>query len=447
MTMFRLSHQNTIGLLGVILSLTLVAGFIVYPALFNRISEFSKSKFHVEIGTLTMPFHLGLDLQGGTHLVYEADTSQVKGITPDEAMDAVRDTIERRVNLFGVAEPLVQIANSGESRRLIVELAGVKDVSQAIKRIGETPFLEFREEGPDAKPNDISSFVPTELNGSYLTRAQVQFDQTTNEPLVGLEFNAEGGKIFEEITKRNFSKPLAIFLDGFPISAPTVQSVITGGQAVITGKFSFEEATALARSMNAGALPVPIKLIAQSTIGASLGQESLEKALYAAFWGFGILAFFMIGYYRFSGLIGIAALLIYIGFMLTFFKIIPVTLTLAGIAGFILSLGIAIDANILIFERMNEELARGRSLESAIREGFLRSWTSIRDGNVTTLITAFILYWIGSSFVQGFAFTLTIGILLSMFTAVFVSRLFLEVLAGTRINKKAFIWKSGLWQS
>lgn len=445
--MFRLSYQNTLGLLGVILALALVAGIIVYPAIFNKVSEFTRGQLHVEIGTLAMPFHLGLDLQGGTHLVYEADTSAVKGITPDEAMEAVRDTIERRVNLFGVAEPLVQVAESGGSRRLIVELAGVKDVNQAIELIGETPFLEFREQGPESESTDILSFVPTELNGSYLVRAQVQFDQTTGDPLVGLEFNQEGGRVFEEVTRRNLNKPLAIFLDGFPISAPNVQSVITGGQAVITGRFTFEEATALARSMNAGALPVPIKLIAQSTVGASLGQESLQKALYAAFWGFGILAIFMVGYYRFPGVIGIGALLIYIAFMLAFFKIVPVTLSLAGIAGFVLSLGIAIDANILIFERMKEELNRGRSLESAIREGFLRSWTSIRDGNVTTLITAFILYWIGSSFVQGFAFALIIGILLSMFTALFVSRLLLEVIAGTRLGKKQFIWKAGLWQS
>lgn len=445
--MFRLSYANTIGLLATILSLALVAGLLVYPALFNRVSEIVDRRLHVEVGTITLPFHLGLDLQGGTHLVYEADTSEVKGITPEEAMDAARDTIERRVNLFGVREPLVQVAESGQSRRLIVELAGVKDISEAIQLIGETPFLEFREQSPDADPNDLLSFVPTDLNGSYLTRAQVQFDQTTNEPLVGLEFNGEGAKIFEELTRRNLNKPLAIFLDGFPISAPNVQTVITGGQAVITGRFTFEEATRLARSMNAGALPVPIKLIAQRTVGASLGQQSLENALQGAFWGFGVLALFMIGYYRFSGLIGILALLIYIAFMLAVFKIIPITLTLAGIAGFILSLGIAIDANILIFERMKEELARGRSLESAIREGFLRSWTSIRDGNVTTLITAFILYWVGSSFVQGFAFVLIVGILLSMFTALFISRLFLEVLAGTRLTKKTAIWKAGVWQS
>lgn len=441
--MFRLSSQNTLGLLVTILAIAFVSSLIVYPRLFNKGARVFENLFGIETGRLEKPFRLGLDLQGGTHLIYEADTSQVRGISPKEAMEATRDVIERRVNLFGVQEPLVQVAKAGERWRLIVELAGVKDVKQAIELIGQTPFLDFREEKSKEEGGDVLGFAPTFLNGSHLKQAQIQFDQTTNEPTIGLEFNSEGARVFEDLTKRNLGKRLAIYLDGVPISAPVVQSVIPNGNAIITGRFTLAEAKELAGRMNAGALPVPIKLISQETVGASLGEDSLKAALRAAFWGFGILSLFMLGYYRFPGVIGIFALLIYTMFMLALFKVIPVTLTLAGIAGFVLSLGIAIDANILIFERMKEEVLRGRSLESAIKEGFLRAWTSVRDGNLTTIITAIILYWIGSSFVQGFALTLTIGILVSMFTAVFVSRLMLEVLAGTRAGKIGVIWRAG----
>lgn len=442
--MFKLSYKNAVGLLAFIVSLAVVAGFVVYPRLFNKGAELFERYTKIELGRVYEPFRLGLDLQGGTHLLYEADASKIQGILAKEAMESVRNVIERRVNLFGVAEPLVEVAHTGNSWRLIVDLAGVKDVKQAINLIGATPFLEFREEKPKEEGGDPLGFGATKLNGSYLTRAQVQFDSTTNDPIVALEFNSQGAKIFEELTKNNLGKRIAIYLDGAPISAPTVQSVISGGKAVITGRFTFNEAQELAQRMNAGALPVPIKLISQETVGASLGQDSLHKMLQAALVSFAALAVFMIMYYRFCGLVGLVALIIYMLFTLFIFKIVPVTVTLAGIAGFILSLGMAIDANILIYERMKEELARGRSIPSAVDEGFLRAWLSVRDGNLTTIITAIILYWIGSSFVQGFALTLTLGILLSMFTAVFVSRLLLEVAAGTRLGKMPSLWKTFL---
>lgn len=443
MIRFRFSHHNTFWLLITICVVAIICVLLVYPKAFNTMSAFFSREFKVDLGKIITPFQLGLDLQGGTHLVYSADVSQVKGISAKDALDSVRSVIERRVNLFGVAEPVIQIAKTGNDWRLIVELAGIKDVKDAIRLIGETPFLDFREVALDGKADDLTTYTPTTLNGSYLSKASVDFDEFGGKPQVTLEFNSAGAKLFEDLTKRNLQKRLAIFLDGLPISAPVVQTVISGGRAVITGNFSVEEAKTLSRRLNAGALPVPIKLILQQTVGASLGQDSLSRVINAAFLGFLALAIFMIGYYRFPGLLGILALLIYIAFILALYKIIPVTLTLAGIAGFILSLGIAIDANILIFERIKDELKAGRNLENAIDQGFLRAWSSVRDSNITDMISAAILYLISSSFVQGFAFTLLIGILVSMFTAVFVSRLILQVFARTKLARVEWIWRTG----
>lgn len=440
--MRKLSYHNTLWLLITMLTLALCAGLVAYPEPFNTASAWLNRKFFVDIGKITMPFRLGLDLQGGTHLVYEADTSQVKGISEQEALASVRNVIERRVNLFGVAEPLVEVSKSGSHWRLIVELAGIKDVNTAISLIGGTPFLDFREPGSD--PQDIRGYTPTRLNGSFLARASVQFDQL-NKPQVSLEFNSEGAAIFKELTEKNLGKPVAIFLDGLPISVPVVQSVIPNGTAVITGDFTLDEATKLAQRMNAGALPVPITLVSQETVGASLGQTSLTQMIWAAWWGIAALFLFIVGYYRFPGLLGFFALMIYIAFILAIYKAIPVTLTLAGIAGFILSLGIAIDANILIFERIKDERRAGKSLQVAIESGFLRAWSSVRDSNITDLITAGALYFlVGSSFVQGFALTFIIGVLLSLVTAVFVSRLLLEILAATPLKNVAWIWKTGI---
>ena len=441
--MFRLSYPNTVGLLSFILTLAVIATFVAYPPIFNKGISWLKRVAKIDLGTISTPFHLGLDLQGGTHLVYDADVSQVKGISAGQAMDSVRDVIERRANFLGVSEPMVATAHAGDSWRLVVDLAGIKDVSQAIKVIGETPFLEFREEKPKDQGGDPLGFAQTTLNGSYLNRAQVQFEPNTGQPIVSLEFNAQGAKIFEDLTRRNLNKRLAIYLDGAPISAPTVQSVIPGGKAIISGQFTIKDAQDLANRMNAGALPVPIKLVSQETVGASLGQDSLQSALKAAYIGSAILALFMILYYRLPGLMGILSLLVYMAFTLFIFKLVPVTVSLAGIAGFILSLGMAIDSNILIYARMKEELARGRSVQAAVDEGFRRAWLSVRDSHLTTVLTAIILYWIGSSFVRGFALTLIFGIFLSLFTAVFVARLLLEVLAGTRLGSIRWLWSSG----
>jgi len=504
-------------------------------------------------------FHLGLDLQGGTHLVYKADTSQVNSEDRDSAVAGVRDVIERRVNAFGVAEPVVQTNKVAGDYRVIVELAGVKDVNQAIQMIGETPLLEFKEQSAEAVSElsaediqnieqenlnientaqeilaralngenfaklakdfsqDIASaqndgqlgyvkrgmFVSefdevifdklsepgvypqliqsqfgyhiikktaergqgidkevesshilfklqtpedfqqtaqwknTDLSGKHLQRASVQFDQNTGEPQVSLEFDDEGSELFASITSLNVGKPVAIFLDGTPISIPTVNEPITTGKAVITGRFNIKEAKELVARLNAGALPVPIEIISQQTVGASLGQESVDKSLMAGLIGLIAVAIFMIFYYRLPGLLSVVALAIYTCIVLAIFSLLPVTLTLAGIAGFILSIGMAVDANVLIFERLKEELKSGRELSVAVEDGFKRAWTSIRDSNISTILTCLVLIWFGSSIIKGFAITLLIGVMFSMFSAVIISRTFLRVFSKTK-NKWLF---------
>lgn len=401
--------------------------------------------------TKALKYHLGLDLQGGTQLIYQADLSSIVSENYANSMAGVRDVIERRVNLFGVAEPVVQVVGID---RLSVELAGIKDVAEAIKMIGETPILDFREEMTkdeikeilkvqgkeevtDEKVDELfgNLFKPTGLSGKQLTSARVNFDSTTYKPVVDLEFNAEGTQLFTDITTRNVGKRVAIYLDNTVISAPVVNEPIKEGHAVITGSFTNNEAQLLAQRLNAGALPVPIKLISQQTVGASLGKDSLTKSLFAGMIGFLVVIIFMVLYYRLPGVLATLALLVYAAIILALFKLIPVTLTLAGIAGFILSIGMAVDANVLIFERMREELRRGKSLGAAIDEGFKRAWPSIRDSNITTLITGLALFWFGTGMIKGFAITLSIGVLVSMFSAITVTQTFLKLVAVSWIEK------------
>ena len=388
-----------------------------------------------------VPFRLGLDLLGGTHLVYQADLS--KSENKNDAMQGVRDVIERRVNFFGVAEPLIQI--SGQDR-LIVELAGISDVGQAIKLIGETPFLEFKETKADTQAIleaqqkgqrlNEDPLQSTGLNGRHLKRAAVAFDQQTYQPQVSLELTDEGAKLFAEITKKNLGKIVAIYLDGVPISTPVVQSEIKDGNAVITGKFTPIESKLLATRLNSGALPVPISLVSQQTIGASLGAESLAKSLKAGIYGLILVALFMILFYRLPGVVSVIALGVYVLIVLSVYKLIPITLTLAGIAGFILSLGMSVDANVLIFARMREELKAGKSIRASMHEGFSRAWLSVRDSHVTTLIGAFVLYTFTTSIVKGFALTLGIGVLTSLFTATVVTRTILNLISGPKMENK-----------
>jgi len=407
---------------------------ITFPKYINQGIDFLDSKTFLSLPHFPeIPFHLGLDLQGGSHLVYQADLSRFQQAEKAEAMQGLRDVIERRVNLFGVREPLVRTEKQKDSWRLIVELPGVKEVSEAIKMIGETPYLEFREEVSKGEGGGIE-FQPTKLTGKYLKKATLGFDQTTLEPQVHLEFNSEGAKIFKELTERNIDKRLAIYIDNVLISAPVVREVISGGKAQITGNFTVEEAKELARNLNAGALPVPIELISQTTVGPTLGSISLEKSLKAGLFGFLAVILFMVGFYRFSGFLAALALILYAGILLSLFKLIPVTLTLAGIGGAILSVGMAVDANVLIFERIKEERKEGQSFSRSIEAGFSRAWPSIRDSNLTTLLVGLIMFGFGTSFVKGFALTLSLGILVSMFSALFVTRTFLRSFVGTKLE-------------
>lgn len=383
-------------------------------------------------------FVLGLDLAGGAHLTYRIDTSTVAPEDVSDAVESLRDAIERRVNFMGVSEPLVQVASGGDEQRLIVELAGIKDINQAIQQIGATPYLEFRVpmtiagEGTST-PQEV--FVPSALTGRYLKRARIEYQQQTQTPLVGLVLNDEGAKIFEELTTQYVGKRIAIYLDGAPVSIPTVNEPITGGQAVITGNFTIEEANALVRSLNAGALPLNVELIGQQTVQSTLGERALKDTFRAGIIGVLAVMLFMLAYYRLPGLVAVLALCIYISLSLVIFKLLPVTLTAAAITGFILSVGMAVDANVLIFERTKEELRLGKTIKGSVEEGFNRAWSSIRDSNISSIMTSVILYYFGTSFVKGFALTLGIGVLVSMFSAIVVTRMFLRAVQLTETDR------------
>ncbi len=411
------------------------------------------------------PFKLGLDLSGGSHLIYKADVSALKtaGDVKD-SMASLRDVIERRVNLFGVSEPVVQVqegnfANGGEER-LIVDLPGVTDVKKAVELIGQTPLLEFRTENPNPPVQNATvgkdgkvvippvsldtQFITTDLTGRYLSKATLEFNQTTGEPIVGLQFDDTGAALFQKITHDNIGKRVAIFLDGSPISTPTVQQEITGGKAQISGNFTPTEARTLVGRLNSGALPVPISLISTQTIGPTLGERAITAGVKAALIGFMFIGLFLIFWYRLPGFIAVLALLLYVSIMLALFKLIPVTLTAAGIAGFIISIGMAVDANVLIFERIKEELRGGRTVTDALHVGFSRAWTSIRDSNTSSIITALILFWFGTSLIQGFALTFGIGVLVSMLSAITISRLFIFALGIKHTNRAtSFLFGSG----
>jgi len=511
---------------------------------------------------------LGLDLQGGVHLLYEADMSNIENEDKKNSLEGIQDVIKKRIDAYGVSEPIVQTSQVGNIHRLIIELPGIKDVEDAKKVINKTPILEFKEQnlkaelaqeekdfiqdqkqaqqqkaqetlekalngddfselvkensddpGSTEKGGDLGffkkkdmlepfseiafkedfeirevypelvktgvglhiikktdereiegtkevkashilfavlseeallqqkqqSFKDTGLTGQQLKEANLIFNSQTNQPEVGIVFDDTGKDLFKEITERNQGKPVAIYLDGEIISAPTVQSIIRNGEAVINGDFSIQEARDLAQRLNAGALPVPITLISQQSIGPTLGKISLEKSLRAGFIGFAAVAVFMILYYRLLGLVSVISLALYTALMVSVFKLssvtpFSITLTLSGIAGYILSVGMAVDANILIFERIKEEIKSGKSLIISSDEGFRRAWPSIRDGNISTIITALILMILGTGFIKGFALTLMIGILISMFTAIVVTRMILNFILIEKLEKYKFLF-------
>lgn len=396
-------------------------------------------------------FKLGLDLSGGSHLVYDTDTSKVASADLQDALVALRQVIERRVNAFGVGEPVVQVEQGGAlgtgQYRLVVELPGITDVNEAVRRIGETPQLEFKlvKKGQesnlaDAQGNPIaSSFEDTGLNGTLLTRATLQFgngsSRVAGTPVVKVDFNSDGTKLFGDITSNNVGRELGIFLDGKLISAPVIQDKITDGTAIISGNFTPEAARDMVRNLNLGALPLPITLESTQSIGATLGANALHAGLLAGLIGFIALSLFMIFWYRLPGLVSVVSLFIYCVLMLAVFKLIPVVLTSAGIAGFILSVGLAVDANVLIAERLKEELAAGKHAQDAIREGFSRAWLAIRDSNTAHIIAAVILFWFSTSLIKGFALVFGLGVLVSMLSAITISRTFMLALGLSEKSK------------
>jgi protein-export membrane protein SecD len=441
--------------------------------------------------TSSHSFKLGLDLAGGSHLVYEADVSKIDPAEVNELMNVLRNVIEGRVNRLGVEENVVYVEQSSfvtdtPVERLVVELPGVSDVSEAVAEIGSTPLLEFKlyDAELDAQQQAVSQslnslaesatssgavigdvringetvseeppFVDTGLTGRFFERAEAVLPQNTQgsgfatSPFLNITFTAEGGELFADITRANVGRQLGIFLDGELLSAPTINEAITGGRAVVSGSFTPDEVQALAQNLNFGALPVPIELQSTQTIGASLGGEVLQKGIAAGAIGFSLVVAFMLLWYRLPGLVAGVALISYVTIMLALFQYIPVTLTAAGLAGFILSLGMAVDANVLVFERMKEEYRAGAGSRDAATVGFARAWSAIRDGNITSLLSAIILFWFGTSLVKGFALVFGLGVIVSMFSALVITRTLLVTLPDVRFQDKtlwSFLLGNGL---
>jgi len=446
----------------IILILGLGVAFFVYKSEYKLDKNFGQASSYLQ----KHQFKLGLDLSGGSHLIYKADVSAVPAGQVSDAMNSLRDVIERRVNLFGVSEPVVQVQSGGfisgnNDEKLIVDLPGVTDVEKATQMIGQTPLLEFKTEKAKDAPQEVKvgsdgkidlgsinlgqQFEDTELTGRYLEKAVLEFDQNTNEPTVGLQFDEMGSKLFAEITKNNIGKMVAIYLDGAPISTPVVREEITGGTAQISGNFNPKEAKELVGRLNSGALPVPVSLLSKQTIGATLGGNAVNAGVKAAIVGFLFVALFLILWYRLPGLIAVISLCVYVFIILALFKLLPVTLTAAGIAGFIISIGIAVDANVLIFERVKEEMRAGRTISDAVSTGFSRAWFSIRDSNTSTIITAIILFWFGTPLIKGFALTLGMGVLVSMLSAITITKIFLSTISFFKESKVArFLFSSGI---
>lgn len=426
--------KNPRYLLWLIIGLTILAVFINLPKIGNFDPNILFQKINI---AQELTFRKGLDLEGGTSLILQADMSTIAKDQKNSALESAKTVIDKRVNLFGVSEPIVQTSITGDDYRIIVELPGLTDTDKVRELIGTTAQLTFWEQeasasAKTASPSAQLGFKQTNLTGADLKQTSVSFDSNTGKPQVQLQFTPDGTKKFADITKRNIGKPVAIVLDNQLIEQPTVQQAILTGDAVITGNFTIETANQLSTQLNAGALPIPLKILSSNIIEPTLGTASLEKSLFAGIVGFIIIVVFMCVLYGKLGVVASIALVLYTLFNLAIFKLSSITpygitLTLSGIAGFILSIGMAVDANILIFERMKEELRGGKSMHTAIELGFSRAWTSIRDSNVSTLITSFVLYSFGTGIVKGFALVLAIGVLVSMFSAIVVTRTLLRL--------------------
>jgi len=383
----------------------------------------------------------GLDIQGGMQVILEADMSGIKSSDHEDAIKSAREIIARRVDMYGINEPRIQTAKQGNSYRLLVELPGVNDQKQALQLVGQTAELEFKLQKSEVDPEAtqsatafLSNFESTGLTGQNLEKAGLQFDQQTGEPVVALSFNQEGKEKFAEITKNNQGKVLAIFIDQFPVAMPVINNPILDGRAIMTGNFTVEQAENLAIQLNAGALPVPIEVLEQRAIGASLGETSVKQSITAGLIGLGLVAAFMVLYYGAKGVVAGFVLLIYSVLTIAVYKLLGVTLTLPGIAGLLLSIGMAVDSNILIFERIKEELRIGQPFKHAMERGFGKAWDSIKDANLATIITALVLinpldlsFLSSSGLVRGFGLTLLIGVMISLFTGIVVSRNLLRI--------------------
>jgi len=415
--MGKLSHK-----IAVIVIVFLAALYVAFP--------FQKPFLNYDL-------KLGLDLVGGSYLVFEADTKGIDESKKTEALQSLRGVIESRVNLFGISEPNIQLSSFEQSDKIIVELPGIRDTQEAISLVGKTAQLIFLELNDEGNP------VEAELTGARLKSSRVDFDQVSGSPVVTLEFDEEGAELFARLTGRNIGKQVPIALDNQIISAPVVESEIRGGSAIIRGEFDLEEAKALSIQLNAGALPVPIELVSERTVGASLGAESIDKSIRAGTYGIILVFLFMIIFYGKLGLVADIGLIVFGVITFALYKIIPVVLTLPGIAGFILSVGMAVDSNILIFERFREEKRKGVNITYALETSFDRAWDSIKDANIATLVTAFILanplnwsFLHTSGPVRGFAITLALGIGVSLFTGIFVSRNLLRLIIRDKERAK-----------
>lgn len=427
-------------LLSLILLVTFLALWIDLPAKSAGLPKFLS---HPEINTpffkRSLELKKGLDIQGGVEVILEAGVSKIEESKRDQALESAKNVLTQRVDLFGVVESIVKTAKIGDSHRIIVQLPGVDDPAKALELIGQTAKLEFASpiysEENATQGAQLVGFIPTDLTGADLLSAAVTWETQDRKPAVSIEFNEQGKQKFADLTKQYLEKPLAITLDGEIVSAPTVQSEITDGKAIISGNFTTEESKLLVTQLNAGALPVDIKVLSQKNIPPTLGQESISKSILAGLVGLATVAIFMILMYQGLGLIATLGLLIYAILTLALYKLIPITLTLPGIAGFILSVGMAVDSNILIFERFKEEKRDGRSTPVALELAFGRAWDSIKDANLATIITALILFnpldWTflnTSGPVRGFALTLILGIAISLFTGIVVTRTLLRLL-------------------
>ncbi|HOU45604.1 MAG TPA: protein translocase subunit SecD [Candidatus Pacearchaeota archaeon] len=488
-------RNTTYIVIAVMIILAVIGGIFIYPNGLNKTMDNIKKTLHLE-----KDYRLGLDLQGGVELLYQADLSGIqetnknlnREFNPSKEMEKLKEVIEKRVNNLGVREPEIQVQQFGDKYELSVRLSGEVTPAEAIKEIGRTPFLQFKEPKdnykeilkkeeefrslPEAEMQEIiniylkqsseingkkqyltyqeqqklnpwllafeDAFKDTELTGRYLKAANVEFsDQNMKEPVVTLNFDVDGAKLFESITARNVGKPVAIYVDNQLISAPNVEEKITGGSARISGQFNMKSATELAKNLNDGALNVPVNIISQKSVGATLGRQSLQASVKAGLIGLALVGLFMITAYRFAGLLSVFSLVFYVIISLCIFKIWPgFTLTLPGIAGFVLSLGMAVDANILIFSRVREELKLGKNFSTALQEGFDRAFPAIRDGNLATFSEVLILYIFAMGFVRGFATTLGIGIIASLFSALVVTKALMEIFVETKLSKNNKIW-------